>query len=151
MTARALTAESARIVREIHRAGAISAVDLLPALSLLGVSRLQLTRRLGHHCELGWIENVGGPTYSARWGLTPEALALMPHPGALPIRPGDGPVVDAKPAAPRRPQAARRELAPAQPARIDCMRAPVLRSTPWAPARPGADDHKQHASHGLRC
>ena len=35
--------------------------------------------------------------------------------------------------------------------RIDRVHGPVLHAPTTASARPGADDHKRHASRGLRC
>jgi hypothetical protein len=42
-------------------------------------------------------------------------------------------------------------LAIAPPPQNDMLRAPAYQPAPAPSTRPGADDHKRHASHGVRC
>lgn len=141
-----LTIESTRIVREIHRLGIAPFADVLRAMSVLGINAAQLRRRMNHLSELGWIENVGGATGAARWSVSAAALRLLPSDGPLPVDP-----LCASAPQPVPEPAPRHAGAPTPPPQYDCIRAPAYQPAPSAPMRPGADDHRRHASHGWRC
>ena len=148
--AQPLGSVNAVLVRAVAQRGQATRAALLAHVTdVLGVETTQrlLGRRLLWLRDCGWLCNTTTAPRVGAWRLTPQAVGYLASHAHdwLPAR--LGPAV-----ARQRAQAVQAAAAPvAPPPRRNVLHTPVWRPPVWQSARPGADDHKQYATRGVRC
>lgn len=143
---------NAIMVRAVHRAGQMTTPELRAhLLDVLGVEATHrlVGRRMVWLRDCGWMANTSGRNRLTVWRLAPAAVGQLAAHGLewLPARlPG------AKPPSVRAPVRRAPPAGPVTPPpRRNVLHGPAWQPPRWEPARPGADDHRQYATRGVRC